>query len=181
MLRKKSINLLIISFLLFLLLSKYIYQENIKEKKINAIDNYYSYSIKNINSYIAILEIPTISLKEVLYSLNSKNNSINKGIQILNNSIMPDQEKSKLYLAAHSGNSSISLFNDLENLSIDDEIYLYYKKKKYIYHVTSCYLEKKTGSITIPNKDNMLVLTTCSQQNKGNQFIVIADLVDIIE
>lgn len=178
MLKKKRFKVIILAFFFFLIISKNIYNHHIDEIKTEAMNNYYSYSTNN-NSYIAILEIPNISLKEGLFAKESKYNNVKYHIQILEESVMPDQENSILLLAAHSGNSKVSYFNDLENLNIDDNIYLYYKNKKYIYKIDNYYYEEKKGYISVFKEPNILVLTTCSQKNKGYQFIIIANLITI--
>lgn len=176
MLKKENVKLLIIAFLLFLLLCNLIYKEKCNE--IKATNNYYSYS-KKANNYLATLEIPNISLKADIFSINSIENNVDYNVQILKQSVMPEEENSIVILAAHSGNSSIAYFDELENLNIDDEIFFYYNEKKYTYHITNSYLEKKNGIISIPKQKDLLVLTTCSQKNKGYQFIVLAKMIDI--
>ena len=130
--------------------------------------------------YIAVLEIPSISLKRGLVDKNSKANNVNKNIQILNESDMPDVENGTLYLAGHSGSSYISFFRNLEKVKYGDMIYIYYNHIKYSYKVNNLYIETKDGDISVlrdKNKTN-LVLTTCSQDNKGSQFVVISELVN---
>ena len=178
MLKKKNVKLLMLAFLLFLTISKIIYNNHLEYINTKAVDDYYSYNSYK-NECIAILEIPNISLKECLYNKDSKKNDVKYNIQILDESIMPDQDNSTTFLAAHSGNSSVSYFNDLENLNIDDQILFYYKNKKYTYKITNYYYEKKTGFISVSKGNNMLILTTCSQQKKGYQFIIIANLFNI--
>lgn len=129
--------------------------------------------------YIAVLEIPSISLKRGLVSINDKNNNVNKNIEILKNSTMPDVENGNLILAGHSGSSYISFFKNLERLNNDNLIYIYYNNVKYTYKVVNSYLEIKDGNIVIHrNMDKTtLTLTTCSQKHKGKQLIVISELV----
>ena len=42
---------------------------------------------EEIPNYIGILEIPNISLKKGFYSIDNKNNNVNKNIEILQNSV----------------------------------------------------------------------------------------------
>ena len=90
--------------------------------------------------YIAVLEIPKISLKRGLFSINDKNNNVDKNVEILQNSDMPNVTNGTLALAGHSGNSSFTKTKDTTEL----------------------------------------ILTTCDQQNKGKQIVVVAKLVDKI-
>ena len=136
-------------------------------------------SAKKTN-YIAVLEIPAISLKKGLVSSNSKYNNIKYNIEILKNSIEANELKD-VYLAAHSGNSKVSFFKDLYRLNISDEVYLYYKKIKYKYIVDEIIDQKKDGTIIIPEKkEKRLILTTCAK-NKERQILVICKLIEEIK
>ena len=134
---------------------------------------------KNIN-YVAILEIPSIKLKQGLVSKNSKDNNVNKNIQILTTSDMPDKEKGNTILASHSGTSSISYFKKLDKVKNNDLIYFYYNNIKYTFQVSKIYKENKDGDIWI-QKDNSkttLTLTTCSSKEKNKQLVVISYLIN---
>jgi len=90
---------------------------------------------QEVIDYIAILEIPKINLKKGLVDPNSYMNNVNINIEILKPYAMPDQKESNLFLASHSGSSRVAFFDDLDLLSIDDDIYIYYKQKKYEYKI----------------------------------------------
>lgn len=131
------------------------------------------------NSYYAILEIPVISLKKGLINIDSKNNNVNRNIQTLSTSDTPDIVGGTIMLASHSGNSKVSYFKYLYKINKDDFIYIYYNNIKYVYKVTSIYNQDKTGKISFSkNNNSTLILTTCNQQQKGKQLIVISTLVD---
>ncbi len=185
---KKKI-LKIISFIsigTIILLSIYyltLYYENKKEQKLiyeffNTTINNSSYQKTNNDNYIGILEIPTINLRKGFYNINNKNNNVNKNIQVLKNSSMPDQENSLLAIAGHSGNGRKSFFNNLDKLNINDEIIIYYNDNEYFYKINNIYEEDKDGTIEI-KKDNYskLVLTTCNQKDKTKQIIIEAFLI----
>ena len=63
----------------------------------------------NSYNYIAVLEVPSISLKRGLVDKNSNANNVSKNIQILNESDMPDVKNGTMYLASHS-DQAILLF-----------------------------------------------------------------------
>ena len=63
---------------------------------------------KQDEAILAILEIPKIKLKKPLYKVGSKLNNVNKNIEVLHESTMPNHENGSLILASHSGNSKIS-------------------------------------------------------------------------
>ena len=70
-------------------------------------------------NYIAVLEIPTINLKKGLLDIDDKNNNVDKNIEILKGSSMPDQG-GNLILAAHNGLGRVAYFRNLHKLSILD-------------------------------------------------------------
>ncbi len=144
-------------------------KENVKKEK----------DVENID-YIAVLEIPAISLKKGLVPTNSKYNNIKYNIQILNNSINND-DLNDVYLAAHSGNSKVSFFKNLDKLNISDIAYLYYNKTIYKYMVDEIFEQNKDGTIIIPeSKEKRLILTTCSK-DKEKQLIIICKLIEEIK
>ncbi len=133
-------------------------------------------------NYIAVLEIPKIDLKRGLFPINDKNNNVDKNVEILQNSDMPNITNSTLALAGHSGNSRIAFFHKLYKLKEKDQVYIYYQNIKYIYQVSKIERQDKDGTISFTKtKDTTeLILTTCDQQNKGKQIVVVAKLVDKI-
>lgn len=130
--------------------------------------------------YIAVLEVPSISLKRGLVDKNSKANNVSQNVQILGKSDMPDVNNGTLYLASHSGTSHISFFKHLDKVKNEDPIYIYYNHVRYIYKVTKIYEEVKDGNISVykdRSKTN-LILTTCTPNHKGYQLIVVSELVN---
>ncbi len=130
-----------------------------------------------IIDYVAVLEIPKIGLKQGLVDIDSIYNNVNYNISIHELSSMPDKEKGNFILMAHSGSSNVSFFKNLNMLSIDDEVYVYYNKMLYKYLVYDIYEEDKIGVINVSYNDKtaILTMTTCSD-NKDKQLIVIAKL-----
>ena len=133
-------------------------------------------------NYIAVLEIPKINLKRGLFPINDKNNNVDKNVEILKNSDMPNVTNGTLALAGRSGNSRIAYFHKLYKLKENDQVYIYYQNEKYIYQVSKIERQDKDGTISFTKtKDTTeLILTTCDQQNKGKQIVVVAKLVDKI-
>ena len=119
------------------------------------------------------LEIKKINLKQPFYEINDKNNTIEKNIEILKESIMPDKDNSIVIIAAHSGEGDIAYFNNLTELTINDELLLSYNNKIYKYYIKEIYEEDKTGYINVnKEKEKQLILTTC-HPNKPNKQLVI--------
>ena len=129
-------------------------------------------------SYIGVLEIPKINIKRGFLNINDKGNNVNKNLQVIKGSDMPDVKNGNLIIAAHSGNSYISYFKNLYKLSNDDVAYIYFNNIKYTYKVAGKYDVDKTGKVVIhrDNKKNTLTLITCSQTDKTKQIVYILEL-----
>lgn len=128
--------------------------------------------------YIAIIEIPKISLKKGLFAKDSVNNDVNKNIKILSSSTMPSEDGSNLMLASHAGSSNASYFKNLYKMEIDDYIYLFYNRKRYSYKVSKIFEIEKDGNIDINKNSNnkLLILITCKLGTK-KQIVVVTKLV----
>ena len=147
-------------------------EESIEEPKeeIKEVETY---------NYIGVLEIPNINFKRGFLSINDRNNTVNKNIQILENSAMPDEDNGLIVIAGHSGSGRTAFFKNLYKLKEKDQIYIYYKNIKYIYEITKNYEETKDGDIAISKySESTLVLTTCSQTDKNKQVVIISKLID---
>lgn len=132
----------------------------------------------NIN-YTAILEIPKIGLKKGVVDNTRNFNSINYAISVDNSSNYPN-EKGNFILYAHSGNSYIAYFRNLNKVNINDDVYVYYNGVKYHYVIYDKYDIEKTGKAkVISSKDNnYITLITCNQERKGYQVVLIGKLQD---
>ena len=156
----------------------------VKAKEINAfIDNTKKDNQENTNNkeyiYQAIIEIPDINLKEGLLPYDSKYNDVKYHIQLLTNT-MPDIKNSNLILASHSGTSKVAYFNDLDKLSLNSPIIIYYQGYKYTYTLDNYYSVLKNGSVNIiRNKyKNTITLITCSNNDDTKQIVYIGYLKD---
>lgn len=130
--------------------------------------------------YILYLKIPKINLNKGIVSKDSKFNNVDRNIQILKESDMPDIENGNLILASHSGNSNVSYFKDLNKLELNDNIYIEYNNKKYHYKIVNYYIVEKTGLIDIirnKNKANLTLITCIENSNK--QLVIICELYKI--
>ena len=156
-----------------------IVKEIINNDDINTVSktvNTSEYSVKNTkgSNYIAVLEIPKIQLKKGLVMSTKNFKSINYAISIDKNSIMPDKV-GNFILYAHSGNSRIAYFRNIKKLNINDDINVFFDGKKYAYTIVKKYEVDKTGKLSIINDgiSKYITLTTCSQENKGKQIVII--------
>ena len=130
--------------------------------------------------YVAVLKIPKINLTKGLFSKDNPLNSVKYGIEILANSSMPDKEKTNLIVASHSGTASISYFDKLDKLKINDNVFIHYKNKTYTYNIVNIYDVIKNGKVNLiynKNKNN-LILITC-RRNTNKQIVIICELEEI--
>lgn len=128
--------------------------------------------------YIAIIKIPKINLERGLVDPKSKYNNVNYNIEILKESSKPDEENGNVILAAHSGNSRVSFFKNLNKLVLGDEVFIDYNGKTYSYKVTNIYDIEKTGKAKIVTNKNKtsLTLITC-RHNTNKQIVIICEQV----
>lgn len=147
-------------------------EEEIKEQAKQEEKKTFNYN------YIGVLEIPKINIKRGFLNIKDKGNNVNKNLQVINSSDMPNVKNGNLIIAAHSGNSYISYFKNLHKLSNDDVAYVYFNNIKYTYKVAGKYDAEKNGKVTIhrDNKKNTLTLITCSQTDKTKQIVYILEL-----
>ena len=185
----RPISLTILIFSIALIGSYYIYyhfinlrQESIvttyeKENIYNAKNTNYINNEDNESNVLGILSISKINLKLPFYDKSSKKNNVNKNIEILKESSMPDKKGGTIILAAHSGNSYLGYFKKLFILNKEDEIQIKYKNKEYTYIVDKIYELPKNGQIEINKNinENVLVLTTCSSNSK--QLVITSKLL----
>ena len=132
-------------------------------------------------NYIAVIKIPKIGLEKGLASKGSYWNNVNRNIEILSESDMPDVEKGNVILAGHSGNSGVSYFRKLNKLQNDDTVSIVYNGKEYKYKMVNSYEIEKNGYAHIVRnaEKSTLTLITC-KHNTNKQIVVICELVEVI-
>ena len=150
---------------------------NIDEEEIKEQPKQEEKKTSNYN-YIGVLEIPKINIKRGFLNIKDKGNNVNKNLQVIKGSDMPNVKNGNLIIAAHSGNSYISYFKNLYKLSDEDVAYVYFNNIKYTYKVAGKYDAEKNDKVTIhrDNKKNTLTLITCSQTDKTKQIVYILEL-----
>ncbi len=127
---------------------------------------------------LARLQINRLNIDKYIYKIDSKANNVDKNVSILKESILPDQDNSIIFLAAHSGDSKVSYFENLKKLKKGEEISFYYNNHNYIYKVIDIYEMNKDGYIGVnKRKDKQLILTTCSPTHKNKQLIIDSILI----
>ena len=183
-------SLLLIIIGIGIIICKYFYEYNLEQEETTKIDIFLneqnetsslasSFSNKNEKSssqsnegFIAVLEIPKIDLKKGIYSINSKNNNVDKNIMLLNESDMPDVINGNFILAGHSGTGWKAYFKDLKKLELGDSAYIYYKNNKYKYNLIDKYEVEKTGKALIIKESDISALTLITCKDKEDKQLV---------
>lgn len=139
-------------------------KENKKQREIN---------------YTAILEIPSIELNRGVVDSTKNFHSINYSISVDKHSNYPN-EKGNFILYAHSGNSGIAYFKNLNKVNNNDKVYVYFNGIKYEYIIVDKYNEEKDGKVKVldTNIKNYITLITCDQADKNKQIILIGELIN---
>ncbi len=124
-----------------------------------------------------VLEIPKITLKQEFYPNDKEKNNVDKGLQVIETSKMPNVKSGNLIIASHSGSSSIAYFKNLDKLNINDVAYIHYKNQTYKYVINNIYDVEKTGYVNIKRDKTKQTLTliTC-KKNTNKQTIYIGYL-----
>ena len=153
-------------------------EEQINNEKEEIIDN--KSENNNVINYIGVLEIPKINLKRGFYGLDSKDNSVDYNVTVINGSTFPNEKNNNLILAAHSGDCSICYFNDLYKLKLDDIAYINYNNTKYKYKIVDIYEVEKDGTVEIYRdySKSVLTLITCTRNSDTKQTVYILENID---
>lgn len=125
---------------------------------------------------LGVIEIPKINLKRYLYKVDAYQNNVDKNIEVLKSSDMPDVKEGNLILAGHNGNTSVGHFRNLHKLSLADDIIVNYKGKSYNYEVSKIYDVLKTGTVAIKRDKNKNTITLITCLGSDRQLVVIGYL-----
>jgi len=128
--------------------------------------------------YKDILEIPKINLKKGMVESTKNFSSINYAISIDKSSNYPDEE-GNFILYAHSGNSKIAYFRNLNKLNVNDEVFVYYEGVKYSYQIINKYEIEKTGKMEVirDSKRKLITMVTCIS-NTNKQVVLIGEQIE---
>ena len=138
--------------------------------------------IEEEETFLMVLEIPKVNLRRGIYSKDSKWNSIEYNVTILEESNFPDDEYGNVILAAHNGPADIAYFNQLHQLEVGDMAYVYYNGIKYGYEVSDIYDVAKDGTVEISRNQNLntLTLITCKKNTSDRQLVIILYLTETV-
>ena len=184
-------SIIIRSILIFLLIISYIYfcshyskcfdvsvkgynKDRLKISNSNIINDNQEVKTSEQNSdYLGSVAIPKIDVYRDLFKIDSRENTVDKNVQVIKGSDMPDLENGNFILASHNGNSSVSFFRNLHKLQINDEVIVSYNGINYRYFISDIYEVPKTGQVAIKRDKNKKTITmiTCKDEDKQLIFI----------
>ena len=136
-----------------ILLSKDVYVDYYVDTKMrDLVYNYINKKDLENNSLKGVLEIPSINLKTGIVD------NVDEGIMFVNDTL----------IAGHSGNCKICYFNNLDDLEIGDNVYLYKDNE----------IEYKVDTIKEVDKNHVFIngdlnLITCKKTDKDRRLIIV--------
>ncbi len=144
-------------------------EENEVEQKEEPIPTY----------YLGTLTIPKIGFQRGFLDKKAPGNNVEENITVLKESNYPDVEKGNFIIAAHSGPTANSFFNDLYQLTIGDTAQVIYQGNNYTYQLITTYQVPKTGTVQIKRnrEKKTLTLITCTNYDSTTQSIYIFELI----
>lgn len=119
-----------------------------------------------------VIEIPKINLIQEFYPNDEEKNDVDKNIEVIETSKMPNAKQGNLILAAHSGSSDIAYFKNLDQLNLNDIVYIHYKNNKYRYVISDIYDVEKTGYVSIKRDKTKQTLTLITCKKNTNKQTV---------
>lgn len=133
------------------------------------------------DDYLGRLMIPKINFNRSFYKIDSVYNDVDKNIQVMKGSSLPDVDGGNLIIAGHSGNVWFSFFKNLYKLKKGNNAYVYYNDTKYTYKVVDIYNVKKNGKVTVKRDrtKRTMTLITCTKNSKTLQTVYILEQVSV--
>lgn len=128
-----------------------------------------------------IIEIEKINLKQEFYPQDKEKNNVDKNIQVIETSTMPNIINGNLILASHSGNSSIAYFKNLDKIKVNDIVYIYYKEKKYKYIIYDIYEVEKNGYVEIKRRKDKTTITLITCKKGTNKQLVYIGYLELTQ
>ena len=148
-----SLILLIIGFILIAIYVQKKEDQIVIDATYNLSDSYDEVKCQNI------LIISKINLNKCMNI-----NDVDKDIAIL-------YDSETIVLASHSGNANNAYFKNLYKLIKGDEVIFYNQNSKNIYRVVDIKTKLKSDQLSFANKNNQLILITCSYTKKDEQLV----------
>ncbi len=132
------------------------------------------YQMKETNKLFGILEIPSIQLKNPIYNLDEAENNVEKNIQLLEENTK-EKALDWIVLASHSGTGQNAYFTNLNQLKINEKIYLQKDQTTYEYRFFKKEEVKKSSTLEVDSYNfPVLIMITCSETKNNIQEIYYA-------
>lgn len=147
-----------------------------KEEVNDGVENKEVAKVVQKDNYLGMIEIPKIDLRKYLYDVDSYQNNVNRNIEILKDSNMPNVLNGNLILAAHNGNTSVGYFRNLNKLNLGDEVHIKYEGANYTYKIAKVYDVLKTGNVAIKRDKGKTTITLITCLGNDRQLVVIGYL-----
>lgn len=162
---KKSKIIFIVGIIILSIWLGYIFM-NKKITYENTVNVNKFYNTTKEYKYFGLLKIPKIKLENVIYLKRDSKNNVNKNIYVVSDKM------NFIVLAAHSGDSEIAYFKDLNKLNIRDTLEFINKEQKRTYELFYIMQIMKTGTAKLKKYDYpVMILITCSKTEKNKQEV----------
>ena len=153
--------------------------DNSKEEILHVEEVQEEQSVPSTASYLAVIEIPKISLYTGIVMSNTSYTTIDRNVSIYPTSDMPNIKNGNFILFAHNGNSRVSYFKNIYKLKNNDEIYIYYNNIKYTYRIIKNYEVAMTDRTPLNKMDQSIItLITCKSGNDKYRTIVVGEMIE---
>lgn len=164
MLKKNKIVCVMLFFIMFVWVGYINFNKSVVYENESKIHNFYDTT--NNYKYFGILKIKKINLENILYLKSDIQNNVNRNVYVVSDNA------DFIVLAAHSGDSAIAYFKNLDKLKIGDtcELILNNKKREYILFNKQEILKNGKANIKKYNYP-IAVLITCSKVDKTKQEV----------
>lgn len=163
-----------VASIIFIVISVIIFKSSYKEVMYQ-VENYNNIDINMKNT----VDIPQIRIREI-YTIQSINKSVIKGIVMFSEYGRPDIEYSNTIIGAHSGVGLNVYFNKLHELEVNNIFKIIYNNKLYEYKVYDKFEVNENNMNVLKEIDNKTIVTliTCKRSNPTKRIIVLGELID---
>lgn len=143
---------------------------------INANDNLASsYSFLEVGETIGYITIPKINIELPIYEGVTVNN-LSKGVSHMENTSLPNGNiNTHSILAGHTGISQAVIFDNLDELELDDEFYISYYGETTKYKVIEerIVLPEETNRLKVEEGKCLVTLVTCTPKTVNTHRLLV--------
>lgn len=166
---RKNIFKIITLILFIFLLKEFILMVYLDFKNKVEIESYYSNSSSFNYKSDMVIKVPSINLKSVVKLADNDFKNLDNGLVYYKY----NDYKNKIIIFGHSGMGRGTYFNRLDELTINDTVYLYKDKLEITYTVDKIYDIKSTKIEVLNSTEKQkLLLITCKKNDKNKRLVV---------